>query len=520
MQLQVSEVQASGFVAVATHHKGHTIQWPSKTYSKVRLEAPAAVFDEINEFLAWLPVKDQDKIFESYVKIKEMMTMVADNLHIANSVRYYIKEMYSVVPMESFKKWMLTQGKLVVPSDIQEKIDKDNRYNKTDNTYLKADYINLAILALATRLMVPIWGEFVDQAVDNDYKEMEAVSLIDGTELLTWPEEMPAWTKLEEYITFFSNDNSALLSNLWKGLGSAEIPECLLAKVAVRRLTICPLTGPHSHSIIANIYRYIRNNTNAPERTTQDRVTKKRPDESGGEDDDKVSIAESYKIKQRVSNGDAKLFEIATRKMLHNCKDIDPTIDERLIRLCCNEEFLNDVALLNEIHPHQTRIAQWVMQRVFPPRAFHLIDLLSTLRLFGCTQALLWHWGYNDLAALMFVEVMHDSDQMMPNLTRNPKLGARITPVYKEDLNQLFPYYKPVRQKLSDMNPENAHVNKAVIAINNLTALIRSSNWYFRGPQELYKAAGYPEGHNLVVVPQSIKNTITEMVIHVAHLNQ
>ncbi len=520
MHLEVTQVQNGGFVEVATCHKGKKILWPAMTYSKVRLREPLMVFDEINDFLKWLPEESQDGIFQCYVEIKDLLDMAGDAV-VAKALKQRVKELYQFAPMEKFRHWTAFELNLMIPDDIYSTMSENSRYDETENTYLRPAYINAAVMALAIRLMVPIWGEFIDQSVGNDFKETEAVGLLDETEIKSWPEEEPAWEKLYRYIRHFGDTESSaiLLSNLWRGQGSEEIPDCMMARVVVRRLTLAPLRGPHSHNIIANIYRYVDNNSSPQERSAKDRVIKKDPDKGQG-DEDKISIVESYKLKQRVSDGDVVLFEVATRNIAGMCQYIDPTIDMEKVKICSDAALLNDIAILGEIHLHQTRLAQWIMRPVFPPKAFSLIDHMSVIRLLAASQALLWHWGFLDLALLMQVKLVTESDQMIPSLTRSVKSGARILPQYKEELNKLFPYHKPQRVKANDINPENAFINPVVTAINNATQAIRSSDWLYRGPDALYLEAKAPENlRRMVPVPQTIKNTITELVIHLAKLN-
>ncbi|MFO5795380.1 hypothetical protein, partial [Klebsiella pneumoniae] len=71
-----------------------------------------------------------------------------------------------------------------------------------------------------------------------------------------------------------------------------------------RRLTILPLNDATSHSIVSNMFRYVKSNLNPAERSTADRVNDKRPDKGGIDDDDKTSFIESHKTKQRVNAGE------------------------------------------------------------------------------------------------------------------------------------------------------------------------------------------------------------------------
>lgn len=530
MHLEVSQIQGSGFVEVTARHGDQHIVWPAKAYSKVKLVEPLRVFDEINGYWAWLGKDAQDKVWECYVQIKAILDQIVDNLHIGQAVRFYVNEMYKAMPMDGFKQWLLTVGNMHFPPEIQDRLTEDSRYNKSDQTYLRGDYINLATLGLALRPMLPIWGEYIEQTSDNDmYKEMAAIGLVAETEICTWPDKpdaaqgyltqapTSAFDKLHSYVRFCTEDTPVTLGNLWKGMGSAEIPVWLQSKVMVRRLTIVPLCNANSHSIIANIYRYAKSNIKPPDRSTSDRVNEKRPEGGGGDEDEKTSYLESYKIKQRISSGDATTYAVNTRNMAQLAQKVDPTFDMNLLTLTAGR--LEEVSRY-EVQPHQILIAQWVMAKAFPARAFYHIPREAVVRLLATSQALLWHWGYFDIAVFMQVRLHMTSDQMLPHLTKSTKSGSRISARYKDDLGTMFPHVKLLRRGRADLDAEADSENRAALAINFATAAIRSSTWTYLGPIELHRIAQQPEGHQQLIVPQTIKNTITELVLHLANLNR
>jgi hypothetical protein len=377
--------------------------------------------------------------------------------------------------------------------------------------------------------MLPIWGEYIEQTSDNDmYKEMAAIGLVAETEICTWPDKQTAqgnlmfaptsaFEKLQSYVRFCTEDTPVTLGNLWKGMGSAEIPIWLQAKIMVRRLTIVPLCNTNSHSIIANVYRYAKSNLKPPDRSTSDRVNEKRPEGGGGDEDEKTSYLESYKTKQRISGGDAAVYAFDTKNMAQLAQKVDPTVDLNLLVLCVKR--LEEVARY-EVQPHQELIAQWVMSKAFPARAFWHIPREAVVRLLAVTQTLLWHWGYHDIAVFMQVRLYMSTDQMLPNLIKSTKSGSRISAKYKEELAQQFPHVKLLRRGRADLDADADSDNRAALAINNATSFIRSSTWTYMGPIELHRLAGQPEGHQQLIVPQTIKNTITELVLHLAKLNK
>lgn len=526
MFLFVSQIQGNGFTEVTAEHKKERLVFAVTTYGKIKLQDPTKIFEEINGYWAWLGEEAQDGIWEAYKEIKQILDNATDSFHIARYIKRQIVLMYQWMPMDSFSKWLLTRGNLYIPSDIRDSITEDSRYPRLEQTYLKEDYINLSVMALSIRPVLPIWGEYIDpnrQGDSNDlYKEMEAVGLISETEIVNWPQPNSAFEKLHNYIAITAEDTPTTLGSLWKGIGSTEIPLWLQAKVLVRRLTIVPLCNHDAtHSIIANIYRYVKSNLKPTDRRTTDRVNEKRPDGPGSDEDDKTSFLEGYKVKQRVADGDAVLFNVYSENMAVLSQKVDPTMDLRLLeRSIVNLQSMEKL----QIYEHQILLAQWVLAKGFPPKAFFQVDKRSVDRLLATTQALLWHWGYWDIAVFMQVERIMATVQDIPGITMRPRGGSRIARRFDEELVQLYPHAKPqkVPQKMRDSQVDtiNRSANFAAIGINNLTRELMRYNWYYHGPQELKALAEQPEGRGLLVIPPKIKDQITELVIHLAKLNQ
>lgn len=522
MKLEVTQTQGDGFTEVAAVHKGARLVFNTSTYGKVKLADPNQVFKEINEYWAWAGDEVQDHVWAHYKEIKEYLEQVMDPFHIGKYLKQHITLMFERMPMEEMSKWLLTRGDLYIPSDIPDAIETDARYKREDQTYLKSHYIDLATLALALRPLLPIFGEYIDQGgqgVGNDlYKEMEVVGLITETELVEFPKENPAFDKLFNYIKITTEDGPVSLGRLWKGMGSAEIPLWFQAKVLVRRLTIVPLSDhTATHSIIANVYRYVRTNMKPTDRRATDKVKEKTPEDEGRDEDDKTSLLENYKVKQRIADGDAVHFTVYSENIAGIAQRVDPTVDMHLIEQTM--AVLKDIDNL-QVNPHQIRIAQWVLAKAFPPRAFYHIHKPAVQRLLAAAQALLWHWGYLDVAILLQVEQIATTEQNIPGITQQPRSNTRISRKYIDELMVAYPHVKPQRPKAGTGEINNRSGNIAAIGVNNVTRLIMQSNWYYHGPKELRKLAQQTEGRGVIAVSPTIKNRITELVLDLAKLNQ
>lgn len=524
MKLEVSRIQSSGFVEVMATHKDHEpLIWPTPAYGKVRLADQNAVFKGINAYWETLSEEALDAIWECYQNIHSNTRSITDSHFVANNIRFYVNRMYSFMPMDSFRHWMNIHGNLHVPSEIQDTINADSRYTDESQTYLKADYINLAIFSLALRPMIPVWGGYLDLINDNQKgKELESLGLIYDTELMTWPEntqgaKISVVEKLQRYIDERIRDNSISMDSTWKGMGSAEIPNLILAKVIVRRLTIAITDDPTATSVIASVHWYIRYCLNPNARTTADRVNDKRINTNAGDDDDKGSFIDAHKIKNKVTMGDAIAFEKGAERMALIVQDVDPTVDLKLLELCLDRISSVESMIIPQ---HSIRLAQWVNAKAVSPKAYSHIEKHYLHLLIAGAQSLLWHWGFIDVALLMQVERYVESGATGTALPIAAKSYPRVNPKYKDELNAAYPYLKPQRPKRGDTDPDSQNKNYASLAINDLTALIRNGNWVYHGPKELWNVSDQMRGHNLIALPQHIKTTLTDVVLHLANISK
>lgn len=525
MKIEVSTIQGDGFTAVTVSHKGKSIEWFTPAYSKVKLDDPKRVFLEFNQYLETVEEPVHDKLFSSYVAIKALFEMGFDPSHITASLIYHIGEIGAQLQMNKLRRWLLTIGNLHIPADIQDTIAPDSRYNKREQTYLKNDYINLATGSLAIRAFLPILGEFMSQGTEQDlYKENDAIGLLATTELANWPmlekdtfgdDVDTVFEKLESYIRFCVEEEHITLARLWSGMSTVNIRVLLQSKVLLRRLTIVPLNDPSSYSIISNIYRYVNSNLNPTERSTADRVNDKRPERSGGDDEDNTSFIESHKTKSRVSPGDIVAYGLDALDYGLLVEDVDPTICPIKLNACIN--CISSVANIT-IRPHQILLAQWVMAKAFPSRAFQHIDKLPVNYLLATTQALLWHWGFLDAAIFMQVEPLRVGDNQSINQLGQQRVGSRIATKYRPMLDELYPHMKYQRVPMSGeiQKPDN----RAAIAINNCNYSIRSTNWLYHGPDELFQQAGQVAKNKVLILPPNLKHSITEVVMHLAQINK
>lgn len=520
MRLDISEHQGSGFREVTMSHKGESIRWQTPTYIRVKITGSGDPFAEINAFWEWSGAKVQDQVWSILSDIKHDMENIVEPYHIARHTTAHLRRLYEVMTLDRMHTWLMTVGGLYFPE--RKVIPKPPDVARApNNKYYTDDYANLAAISLALRPMIAVWGEYIENGGQGNgsdmYKEIEAKELLNGTAVMQWPDKEPALDKVERYVAGIARDKKVSLTTLWKGMGTTEIPDWLLSLVMVRRLTIVPLTEVgESHSLIANVHHYASSKMDPDSRNNANRVNKKNPDKEGRDEDDKTSVMEEYKVKQKISDGDVVTFEIATENPALLARKVDSTIDLDLLKTCMDcIDSMNNV----EISDHQVRLTQWVMAKAYSPRALAYIGKRPVIRLMATAQALLWHWGYHNLALLLLVERINPTNRNAAGLTGRLGAGTRlhIKQQYRDALMTLYPHIRPLKPK--DVGTPHKG-NVTIDAINNLTRDIMLGDWYYRGPTELHRLAGQTEGRHHLVVPTTTKEDLTKLTIELAERNK
>lgn len=524
MELAITERSSDGFVEVTTRHKGESIAWQTKFYAKVKLATPRAVeevFLGINEYLKVLPEPTQDMIFECYANIREVMNETEDGDVLLEQTKEEVQRLYKMIVMEHLYRWMMTHYNVYVP-DLKDSVSDTDRYSDRDETYIKSDYYELLAFCIGVRLMIPIWGEYIARGGSghggDQYKEQDAISLLRGTELMSWPApgiegSQPVREKLMRYFEIKTAKVTTPMADLFNGNGDVNIPYRLLALVVLRRLTIVSLSDHNAKKhIISNIHHYADQQL-SPNDKRIGAVSPKLKEREGRDEDDKTSVTEQYKIKHRVSDGDVAAFEVDASRMAIQAQTVDPTFDLVLLEITSSQLPRLNTMIASE---HQITLAQWALAKSFPPDAFDDVNVKAINELIVTAQALYWHWGLFDIAALMTVERMTLSDGGSAGITPIPKPTSRFKPDVIEGLMGMFPHFFPQSGK----EAKDIKGNVGHIGITAVMQAVSGVSWHYLGPAELYRLTSYPTGKRYIIAQAGIRQALYDAVTKIVSLNQ
>jgi hypothetical protein len=516
MLIQVAEFVDQGFRSVRISHGGQTMVWSTPTYTRASRTKGLSVsedpyqdfvFREINAFFKTLSEDRQAKIWNAYVGIRELFDANFESISLGSRLKQLISEIYEAMTYEDLYRWAESSPMIHIPLSLKTAYGEND---PIDMTYLRSDYFDLAVLAVAARPMVPIWGEYIPlikDDVDNTYKEYTSVKLLEKTFL----PGCPPWSRLLRYIAAsiaHRAKEATLHSAMLSGLSSSEIPEWLLANTLVRRTSMVPLsTRNDGPNLITDVYGYVDGTLqNSGHRRFSGPVSPKRitREDKGGEKQE--SLAESYKIKQEVPDGDVQManYYLTMPKNVYQAMDL--TADPKKLQTC-----LASISVMEtqDVHLFQRTIVQWTLHAAISAGYMNLIRKPSLLNAIAVTQALLWEWGFVDLAALLTAKELKQDDEFISLQDSKLKIPQDIL----DEMHVIYPNLYSIKEKQT--TPRLA--NPGVRAVDALLEIMATSDWVLNAPSEIQALANKPQGSRKMYVPSDIRIQLARLLIHLYH---
>lgn len=513
MRIEIENSSSTGLFEIVLRHGDQKSLWDVSAYARTSDRAAsldtAKMFEEINGYWAQLSPDRQQAIWDTYQDIKGILDTNYEIGAIHLKVQKGVKKLYELMPLLDIQKWYHFHGRVRIPPGLKEEYTPQD---PQDRTYLRADYVELVVLCIALRPMVPIWGEYISNTkreTGSTFKELMALSLISQCYLV----HSHAFNRMRAFIEAsvkHAMDQGPSATAVLGGMGSTELPDWVLALTVVRRLAVGEISAPDDTShIITNVYQYINNTLKSMDRKFGGKfggkVSEKMQPTSGSEED-KTSVVEMYKVKQEVSDGDLVILNVYTERYREMAQRVEPEIDlERLERCITAARPLENLS----IHPHQITLVQWVMATCLPARGIPQLTKPALLRCIAVTETVLWHWGFFDLAALTSATPLATNrDVMVAGLESR----GRIPKELMLQLEILYPHFQQQRGKQTTTR----QLNVAAKAVDKFCELVTRNDWQLHVPQELLALTSRHENTKKLVIPADIRAHLAKLIIKIA----
>jgi hypothetical protein len=482
MKFEVAELSNNkkGVQAIALVSGNDILPWPTKGYKSASIADPLSLFDDLNDFISRYPKEKQDDLWRIYSEISNAFKAEPPQEELDKILKNQIAKIYSIVKYSDVRTFVYQSGTISFPPNLKTEYSENDKRtrNYEVRTYLKEEYVDLVILVMAFRFMVPIWGEYV-AAVSKDsgnlFKEAIALDLLSKSEIVEWG----PFKRLRSYVEFSIDDNRIGLSVLFGGLSTVELPKHLMGLAVVRKLAVSPLQPKaDGDNLIKILYNFVTGtNTRMDSRFGGNVGTKRLIKENGEEDNS--SVWDMYKINQDIPDGDKMLIEVFTENPLLMAEKIYPDIDLKKVEVC-----LARTAKLENLgdYPHQLALCKWVVGKVIPPDGVEVLSKKALLRTLAVTQAVLWQMEMFELALLVTASKVEMDDDVI----FTPIESSKIEKLLVERLHVLYPYW---RQETGKLDP-NKRTNLAVRAIEKVTKEANVCEWMHNSPKEIANAFG------------------------------
>lgn len=503
MRIEVDELSQKGINTVRFERNKLSVKWPASGYLSASIPDREQLFYDLNALVAKFSEEKQEALWNAYQRAQQAFKEIHAAVMLDNELMDVVKTIYEIVEYAEVRSYVYRGGNIQFPPNLKtEYTENDVRSrNYVQRTYLKDEYIDLVILTLGLRFMVPIWGQYVAliaSRTGNEYKETIALDLLKRSAIWKWE----AMERFMAYVTAQVDEGKASLPVLIGGLPTVAIPKHLAALALVRKLAVCPL-NPKSDSdnLIKILFNFINGTSNRLDTRFGGNIGAKKLVKENAEDDNS-SVWDMYKINQDVPDGDKILMEVFTHDVKHMAEKVLPGIDQRKVEVCLASAL--KLESLNVLLHHVT-LTQWVMSKALPPKGIQTLPKTALLRCLAVTQAVLWEWGFLELALLTTAERLESNSEMFTMLDPRTKVNKALV----ERLNAQYPYW---RMKTRRHDPAKRS-NLAIDAIDKINETLNRCEWRPQAPKELIEAFGSVAITERWVVSGNIKVQMAELII-------
>ncbi len=503
IELDVEELKLNQ-LQINISHDDEVLYWNISSFNKIAFQSGYDVFKHINQYWAHLPTFKQGKIFSIFHKIKNVFEEVYDTSLLIHSLLPLMKDIFEEHKLEEIKQWMNFHSDILFPYKLDEVyVVSDEKPGSREKTYLKSDYYDLLTMAIALRVMIPIWGEFIyrtKRETGTLFKEFYAFKLLSQTNII----HSNPMEKLRIYVTNNIQTDKPILSSIINGVGTEDYPIWLLSKVLVSRLCVGDISGTNqSSSLVTFIWNYINHKVNNTNTGSYSGMIKSKEFENGDtRDDHSASRLEGYKIKTELPLGDVVILEHYMGDPINVALQLKSTINLELLK-----HFLDNASVLNteQLWKPQVTLAQFILKPIMGPRGLIHLNKVQVISAIAIAQTILWESNHKVLACLISaVATDNESETMLSGIDSR----ARIPKDLMDELNVYYPFNKVSAQK-----KKGKVVNTVVGSIDELSQLFSQRDWILTVSDEHAFEVTGRENNRRFSCPHDIKILLAKLIL-------
>lgn len=560
MEIKSGAYTSSTKKTVVVSHAGQEVEFITVNLTIPDPKIPfGPVVESINGYWATLSPEIQESLFNLYQEAHAIIEYSVDIISMHDQLAKVCVQICDLHDYNQAFSWFLRTRPVALPTDLKQHYDSESPNNS--RTYLMDDYIHLVTYTILLKCMLPIWGEYIQviaKPVGSVYKESRAAALIKGAKLL----QSPAAIRLKQYVEASSPDEdtelqmAAILGNM----SNVNFPDYLLTLTMVRRLVTArlPKIGENEEKpahLIRDLYGFLKNKVMQSETLfTRNTVRDKSPESSSRNDngEDNTSKLELVKLREEIDKGAIERYMVECTNSFEMYKRIDHTAPDDLFHTCRAElsgklafaaddirmwlvkrvvtghrlmwphpVLMNDLIVNGLAKPFQNGIKT----KIFGPQVISYLELPYRLELMAVTQALLFHWGYPDLAAILSSKCVPMSSTSVMGVTAEPVNNDLVEECFVTYPHLVLPPNAKVEyeslvanQHVSQRHAQQLYRMRATYnpLLKNVQSYVDEVNkytWLISVPSAYRMRVNYRKQDGKWVLPADVKNQLVRLVL-------
>jgi hypothetical protein len=446
-------------------HKGQHIDWKYGVWAKLPREETEAQFGPTNDFLAWLPMDMQDKMFDLYSQAHEAVSEFKTKNDTREAFFTFAPLIVNDITNELLQEWIATK-----PSDyiwVEPTPPVRSSKNPPAMTYTEEESRQLSIFCVVAKILAPIIGRYVEEVREKGgqnkaaamHKERQASRLFLATKLVTFP----AYQRLELYLEAFAarKQNTVPLAVRY-GTATADLNSFLIGLTIVRRLMISTVRTNGNGSIVAFIYKFLEEKINELSNNREYRPKISNRDSDNGEEE---SYSDQFRIPEDVDQGmiettNAYLSEYDATGKSHLATYLNLTDAEWETALYLANQRVNDPNFYITDQIHYPIIGMLARHLIFH-RMLDKVDLQPLVLMATVSSVYCRRQGWEDIADLLIAYRKEVDINVTAMTAKNGVSYKRLPDHLVQELSDLYPYVPQVQAR-NKTNPGKMFIETVI----------------------------------------------------------
>lgn len=476
MELRLSEHEKN---VIYIYHGNEAVRCPmSRFFQKLSLVANNYI--PLNEYWALQPPQFTDRLFSHYQEAAAIIDEGLDYETTIEELTAVTGKIIDLVDYSNLTEWVLTYGGITYNKDMLT--DYTGRYERR-LTYVKEEYDQLIVFSMLMKMLNPIWGLFasISPNTTDGFNEMSVLRMLEKCDIY----RIPAMVRLADYCDAMvekakkdKTSNSLTSAVLGKHIGISEMPRLYLALVIVQRVSVGEFRNKND-TLIKIIYKYLD--------YTKNKYSKGVRDKNGfsADSDEEESVAEKYRISQRVPDNEIATGEAYVENIARFVKDVNPDGNVKKAKAYATLIEKNPYHAIANFH---TQFIGLVCDRAISARTCRLMNRRPFIVAIGVTAGWLSDNGYQSLANLLLSPHFERDNE---SLEIHSVSGFAFSPLTKENKEAVESMYSHQQMDLQGKSKGNPGINM----IEQIIGEINSYNW-----------------DENMVMPQNLRNEVVELL--------